>query len=554
MESSIAILYARSSTSQQEKSVPDQLASLRQWNEVHLGAKVLHEFSDEGVSGSRFKTRPGFQTMIRFCTNGQSFSGEKYVLVESLDRFGRPDDPRQAAAFEWELIEAGWRIVEISEGVKEENEGQEILRTIKRQQAGQYLKDLASKVCRGQHAAMKRGVHIGRPPYGYRIEVCDGSGQVLKVCQRRESPPRGRGYTSRLVIGEPVEVEIVRRIFRDYSQGKGHRLIAKTLNNDGIPSPNGNTWCRGVIPSILKNPVYYGLLVLNRQGSAKFVTIRGSGGEKLSRRPGSEKRRYLLKAKEDWFEIQRPDLAIVSESLFMECRRIAHEKTENRQVIRARSRIVYPAAGVLRCRKCGAVMQGERGKKWSGYRCSSYRRGKGCKQYRVPMKAFHEWLFRLIGDVFRGFPSENEVFSILSEREASHINIEHLEKALKSKKKEAQKMADAVLDSSGILARRARERLEKVEREMESIEVRLQEAQHLSPQSLREKAREIVSKASEVEEILERAKPAEVRQLLMTLGIVFWREFSEDAVTMEVREQASCHNMHSIVGSAAPLT
>ena len=51
----------------------------------------------------------------------------------------------------------------------------------------------------------------------------------------RQKDPNGRAYT--LAEIDPKQADIVRRIFREYVDGRGVRRIAKGLNDDGIASP-----------------------------------------------------------------------------------------------------------------------------------------------------------------------------------------------------------------------------------------------------------------------------------------------------------------------------
>ena len=80
--------------------------------------------------------------------------------------------------------------------------------------------------------ALGRHVH-GRIPYGYRSEngVLEPNGEL---------------------------VPIVRRIFAEARDGYSPGRIARGLNRDGIPGPQGKTWGAGGVAVILRNPVYAG--------------------------------------------------------------------------------------------------------------------------------------------------------------------------------------------------------------------------------------------------------------------------------------------------------
>lgn len=49
------------------------------------------------------------------------------------------------------------------------------------------------------------------------------------------------------------EAETVRRIFREYLDGKGTTAIANGLNADGIPTRFGNGWPKSAVYKVLRN-------------------------------------------------------------------------------------------------------------------------------------------------------------------------------------------------------------------------------------------------------------------------------------------------------------
>lgn len=49
------------------------------------------------------------------------------------------------------------------------------------------------------------------------------------------------------------EAETVRRIFREYLDGKGTTAIANGLNADGIPTRFGNGWPKSAVSKVLRN-------------------------------------------------------------------------------------------------------------------------------------------------------------------------------------------------------------------------------------------------------------------------------------------------------------
>ena len=106
---------------------------------------------------------------------------------------------------------------------------------------------------------------------------------------------------------------MVRRIFRDFAVGVGPRAIAKSLNDEGVPGPQGKLWndttIRGHVKrgtGIINNQLYIGRLIWNRLRYVKDP----STGKRVSRlNPGSK-----------WIVVEAPDLRIVDDALWQAVR------------------------------------------------------------------------------------------------------------------------------------------------------------------------------------------------------------------------------------------
>lgn len=86
----------------------------------------------------------------------------------------------------------------------------------------------------GMRQRALRGEVLGRAPYGYRV-------------------------VDRHLHIDPVEGEVVREIFRRYlDEGEGVRVIARRLNEAGVPTRRGGTWSMVSVRGVLRNPVYTG--------------------------------------------------------------------------------------------------------------------------------------------------------------------------------------------------------------------------------------------------------------------------------------------------------
>ena len=120
----------------------------------------------------------------------------------------------------------------------------------------QTLIDIAKNTRRGEEARVRLGRSFGRPAYGYRM---------IRRLRPDGEPDRG------LREPDPATAPVVRRIFEAYCAGHSPRAIARQLNAEGIPGPDGIPWNDATIrgrpkrgDGILRNPIYVGRLVWGR--------------------------------------------------------------------------------------------------------------------------------------------------------------------------------------------------------------------------------------------------------------------------------------------------
>jgi hypothetical protein len=111
-----------------------------------------------------------------------------------------------------------------------------------------------------------------------------------------------------------AEAEIVRRIFRDYVDGRTPRDIARDLNAERITPPRGRAWNASTINGntqrgngILNSELYAGRLVWNPLVWNKVRMVKDPDTGKRISRPNAES---------DWQAPDVPGLAIVSRELF----------------------------------------------------------------------------------------------------------------------------------------------------------------------------------------------------------------------------------------------
>ena len=203
-----AAIYARfSSENQSASSIADQIEVCSRYISKNSWTAVT-TYSDAAMSGaSRF--RPGYQQLLADLDRGLF----DVVVVEALDRLGRKladiADLYDRCTF------VGIILVAVNVGeITAMHIG--MLGTM----AQLYLSDLKQKTWRGQLGRALQGKVPGGKAYGYDlVTAATGERQI-----------------------NPVEAEIVSRIFAEFANGQSPRAIAKRLNAEGIPGPGGRPW------------------------------------------------------------------------------------------------------------------------------------------------------------------------------------------------------------------------------------------------------------------------------------------------------------------------
>ena len=131
--------------------------------------------------------------------------------------------------------------------------------------AGEYSRELSAKVSAGHKRMIPLGFHQGSSPgTGLRRMLVDENRNPIRALKPGEYK---RLQTDRVVLtlGSESELELVRRIYREYLlENKSAAQIARDLNAEGSRNEHGRRWHRGKITGILTNEKYVGNCVYNR--------------------------------------------------------------------------------------------------------------------------------------------------------------------------------------------------------------------------------------------------------------------------------------------------
>jgi site-specific DNA recombinase len=326
-------IYSRySSDMQNPMSIRDQ-NDLCERYASKKGWRVVESFHDSAMSGATDK-RPGFQSMRAAISRREC----DIVLTESLDRLSRDQehvarlykDVRFADADIYTLDSGKVGLIQIGFNA-----------TV----GALFLELLSDKTRRGLSGRIKDGKSAGGLSYGYKVPRDD-----------RDIPIVGE-----LAIDDE-EASIVRRIFREYAEGRSPMKIAAGLNDDRVPAPRGGGrssghWKQNTIngnrergTGILNNELYIGRRVWNRL--------------KYRKDPSTGRRVSRLNAESEWHITDVPALRIVDDAAWSATRdrqrraekirsqRESHDANglSASQSLRRRK---FLLSGLLRCGLCG---------------------------------------------------------------------------------------------------------------------------------------------------------------------------------------------------------
>ena len=257
-----AAQYVRMSTEHQKYSTENQGDVIREYA-ARRGFEIVRTYADDGKSGLRIEGRNSLKRLITDVENGEvDFQA---ILVYDVSRWGRFQDTDESAYYEYICKRAGINVYYCAEQF--ENDGSPvstIIKGVKRAMAGEYSRELSSKVFKGQCKLIQLGFRQGGTAgFGLRRMLLDQTGAPKDVLKRGEHKSL---QTDRVVLtpGPDDEVAIVREVYRQFTREvKREAEIAEWLQDQGVPTETGRPWTRGMVYQILTNEKYIGNNVYN---------------------------------------------------------------------------------------------------------------------------------------------------------------------------------------------------------------------------------------------------------------------------------------------------
>lgn len=321
-----------SASIQNQKAMLIQFASNNGW--------IIHDiYSDDNFAGSD-RRRPEFNRLIA------DASARKFdiVLCKTQSRFTR----------ELELVEKyihglfprlGIRFISLVDNADTEDKGNKKARQVGGLVNEWFLEELSDNIKAVLTTRREQGYHIGSfAPYGYMKD------------------PDLKGH----LIIDPEAAAVVREIFALYLQGNGKQVIARTLNDRGVPNPteykrlhgmvrnkngqNSKLWSYVTISNILTNEVYIGNMVQGKSGIPSYKSQ-----QKVQLPP------------EQWIVMKGTHEPIIDQSVWEKTQAMVSQKATT-----GRKEPEGIFAKKVRCIHCGSRMQSVKNGNKRGFKCNSH--------------------------------------------------------------------------------------------------------------------------------------------------------------------------------------
>jgi DNA invertase Pin-like site-specific DNA recombinase len=284
----------------------------------------------EVVSGDTIAARPAMRRLLSEVGRGV-WAGVIVMEVERLARGDTSDQGAVAKMFKY----SDTKIITPTKSYDPCNEFDEEYFEFSLFMSRREYKIITRRMQRGRLASIKEGKYVaGRPPYGYNRVRLEGQ----------------RGWT---LEEHPEQADIIRMIFDLYTRGKlsddgtyerqGTGLIAKKLNQMGVPAQKGGVWVPSSIRDILINPVYIGKVRWNWRPNIKKMV----DGEVTTERPRAKT--------EDCILVDALHDGIIEPCVFEAAQK--YMRANPPRPIGERGVLKNPLAGLVYCGKCGRSMQ-----------------------------------------------------------------------------------------------------------------------------------------------------------------------------------------------------
>lgn len=300
--------YCRVSTDKEDQL--NSLATQKEFFEEYAkrtGHTLIRIYADEGITGTRTKSRKEFQHMMRDAEHGMF----EMLCVKDISRLARNTvDLLQSVrtlksyGIETQFLTANMTSMGNSEFVL----------TI----FGALAQEESANTSKRVKFSKRLNAEKGRVPnivYGY---------------------DKTKGDYFNLKINE-TEVAVIRQIYQWYTEeGYGTAKIAHMLNEREIKTKRKYQWSANAVSTILSNELYTGKIINGKQEIGDFLT-----GVRVDKRP------------EEWMVTDRPDLRVIEPELYDKAQEILAARSKSFKLDKERQSNKYLFSTLIKCKECG---------------------------------------------------------------------------------------------------------------------------------------------------------------------------------------------------------
>jgi DNA invertase Pin-like site-specific DNA recombinase len=257
-----AAQYLRMSSENQRYSTENQQNAIAEYAQRH-GYQIVASYTDAGRSGLSLKGRDALKQLLSDAlASPRVFDA---ILVLDVSRWGRFQNPDQAAHYEFLCRQAGVRVVYCGEPFGEDTGPiTTIVKHLKRVMASEYSRELSAKLSRAHRQQAQLGFRQGGALlYGFRRLLVDGERKPRQVLNSGEQKALS---TDKVVVvpGPTEELAVIRRIFRLYVRDKlSIYKIARRLAKAGVKGYEDEPLSEATIRRILGSELCVGRMTYN---------------------------------------------------------------------------------------------------------------------------------------------------------------------------------------------------------------------------------------------------------------------------------------------------
>lgn len=230
-----AVFYARVSTEEEKQlnAIEKQIDENREIIEGK-GWVLTDEYIDKGITGTQAKKRNEYMRML------DDIKKDKFDIIVAKDQSRLQRNTMDWYIFLNDIVQNQKKLYLYLENTFFDPKDKFIF-GIKAMMAEEYSRDLSKK----GNAAKKRRQEKGKPIITNRTWGF-------------------KNINGNIVIDEK-EAQIVTQIYQLFAGGFGGRVVARILRDQGVRNSNGKTLSENTIRDIVKNPLYKGIVVMNKE-------------------------------------------------------------------------------------------------------------------------------------------------------------------------------------------------------------------------------------------------------------------------------------------------